>query len=44
MEPATRRLWVAAGTPCTAPFELLDYGGWLDKPAAVRHGVQAFAA
>jgi isopenicillin-N N-acyltransferase-like protein len=44
MEPATRRLWVAAGTPCTAPFELLDYGGWLDKPPAVRNDVQAFAA
>jgi isopenicillin-N N-acyltransferase-like protein len=44
MEPATRRLWVAAGTPCTAPFELLDYGGWLDKPPAVRRDVQAFAA
>jgi isopenicillin-N N-acyltransferase-like protein len=44
MEPATRRLWVAAGTPCAAPFELLDYGGWLDKPPAVRRDVQAFAA
>lgn len=44
MEPATRRLWVAAGTPCTAPFELLDYGAWLDKPPAVRRDVQAFAA
>jgi isopenicillin-N N-acyltransferase-like protein len=44
MEPATRRLWVAAGTPCSAPFELLDYGSWLDKPPAVRRDVQAFAA
>jgi isopenicillin-N N-acyltransferase like protein len=44
MEPATRRLWIAAGTPCAAPFELLDYGGWLDKPPAVRQDVRAFAA
>jgi isopenicillin-N N-acyltransferase-like protein len=44
MEPATRRLWIAAGTPCAAPFELLDYGGWLDKPPAVRRDLRAFAA
>jgi isopenicillin-N N-acyltransferase like protein len=44
MEPATRRMWVAAGTPCAASFELLDHGGWLDKPPAVRRDVQAFAA
>jgi isopenicillin-N N-acyltransferase-like protein len=44
MEPATRRLWIAAGTPCAAPFELLDYGAWLDKPPAVRQDVRAFAA
>lgn len=44
MEPATRRMWIAAGTPCAAPFELLDHGGWLDKPPAVRRDVQAFAA
>jgi isopenicillin-N N-acyltransferase-like protein len=42
-EPATRRMWVAAGTPCTAPFELLDYGERLDKQPAVRRDVRAFA-
>jgi isopenicillin-N N-acyltransferase-like protein len=44
VEPATRRLWIAAGTPCAAPFELLDYGAWLDKAPAVRRDVRAFAA
>jgi len=44
MEPATRRLWIAAGTPCTAEWTQLDYGAWLDKPPAVRQNVQAFAA
>jgi len=44
MEPATRQMGVAAGTPCTAPFELLDYGDWLDEEPSVRRDVQAFTA
>lgn len=33
MDPERRRLWVADGTPCAAPFELLDYGDRLGVPA-----------
>ena len=36
MEPANRRLWITEGNPCTAPFELLDYGELLSKPSPLR--------
>ena len=36
MEPAARRMWLASGNPCTAPFEELDYAEFLGKTAAVR--------
>jgi hypothetical protein len=29
MDPAGRRIWLAPGSPCAAPFELLDYAGFL---------------
>jgi isopenicillin-N N-acyltransferase-like protein len=36
MEPASRRLWLAEGNPCSAPFELLDYGAVLTKPSPLQ--------
>ena len=36
MEPATRRMWVTEGNPCSAPFELLDYGAVLTKPSPLQ--------
>jgi isopenicillin-N N-acyltransferase-like protein len=36
-----RRLWLASGNPCEAPFEELDYSGFLAKPSPLRGGVAA---
>ena len=36
MEPAAKRMWLASGNPCTAPFEELDYAEFLGKAPAVR--------
>ena len=36
MDLEARRLWLASGNPCEAGFEVLDYAGFLEKPAAVR--------
>jgi isopenicillin-N N-acyltransferase like protein len=33
MDPAARRIWLASGNPCEAPFELLDYGDFLGAPS-----------
>jgi isopenicillin-N N-acyltransferase like protein len=44
MEPASRRIWVAAGNPCTAPFEPLELGDLLDKESPLLRDVRAFAA
>jgi isopenicillin-N N-acyltransferase-like protein len=35
MDLDERRMWVADGRPCKAPYEELDYGGFLAKPATV---------
>jgi isopenicillin-N N-acyltransferase-like protein len=35
MDLDERRLWVADGRPCTAPYDELDYGEFLRKPAGV---------
>ena len=35
MDPAARRLWLASGNPCEAPFELLDYADFLGSSATV---------
>jgi isopenicillin-N N-acyltransferase-like protein len=35
MDLDERRMWVAAGRPCTAPYDELDYGDFLAKPAGV---------
>ena len=34
MDLTARRLWVAAGPPCTAPYRELDYGSFLAGPPA----------
>ena len=36
MDLDARRLWVADGQPCTHPYRVLDYAGFLSKPSAVR--------
>jgi isopenicillin-N N-acyltransferase like protein len=36
MDPARRTLWLASGSPCTDPFEELDYSAFLTKPSALR--------
>jgi isopenicillin-N N-acyltransferase-like protein len=36
MELDSRRMLVADGQPCTAPFRELDYGGFLSKPSPLR--------
>lgn len=36
MELDSRRMWVADGHPCTAPYRELDYGEFLSKPSPVR--------
>jgi len=35
MDLDERRMWVAAGRPCSAPYDELDYGDFLAKPAGV---------
>ncbi len=35
MDLDERRMWVADGRPCTAPYRELDYGDFLAKPAGV---------
>lgn len=35
MDLDERRMWLADGRPCTAPYEELDYGDFLAKPAGV---------
>ena len=32
---AARKMWLAAGSPCSAPYEELDYSELLSKPSAV---------
>jgi isopenicillin-N N-acyltransferase-like protein len=36
MDPDARCMWVAAGRPCSTPFELLDLSDALNKPSPVR--------
>jgi isopenicillin-N N-acyltransferase like protein len=36
MDLDDRRLWVAAGHPCQAPYRELDYADFLSKPSPVR--------
>ena len=36
MELERRRLWLADGPPCTAPYQELDYAEFLAKPSPVR--------
>jgi isopenicillin-N N-acyltransferase-like protein len=38
MDPAARRIWVAGGNPCTAPWEELDCTAVLSKPSPLRAG------
>jgi isopenicillin-N N-acyltransferase-like protein len=35
MDLDERRMWLADGRPCTAPYDELDYGDFLAKPAGV---------
>jgi isopenicillin-N N-acyltransferase like protein len=35
MEPATRSLWLAPGSPCSTPWEAVETDGVLDKPSAL---------
>ena len=35
MDLDERRMWLADGRPCTAPYRELDYGDFLSKPPAV---------
>jgi isopenicillin-N N-acyltransferase-like protein len=35
MDLDERRMWLAEGRPCTAPYRELDCGDFLAKPAAV---------
>ena len=39
MDLDDRRLWLADGHPCSAPYRLLDYGDFLSKPSPVREGM-----
>src|SRR5581483_715038 len=41
MDLDERRMWVADGHPCTAPYRELDYASFLSKPSAVRAAVPA---
>jgi len=36
MDPAQRRMWVASGNPCTAPWEELDCSALAAKPSPLR--------
>jgi isopenicillin-N N-acyltransferase like protein len=36
MDLAERRMWLASGRPCSAPFELLDLAEVLSKPSPIR--------
>jgi isopenicillin-N N-acyltransferase-like protein len=38
MDPAARRIWLASGNPCTAPWEELDCAALLSKPSPLRAG------
>jgi isopenicillin-N N-acyltransferase like protein len=38
IDVARRTVWLTAGNPCEAPFEELDYSGFLDKPSPLRNG------
>jgi hypothetical protein len=33
MDLDERRMWLADGRPCTAPYRELDYGSFLAKPS-----------
>jgi isopenicillin-N N-acyltransferase-like protein len=35
MDLDVKRMWVAEGHPCTAPYRELDYGGFLSKRSPV---------
>jgi isopenicillin-N N-acyltransferase-like protein len=41
MDIEARKMWLASGNPCIAPFELLDLSDALSKPSPVRHGALA---
>lgn len=38
MDLDERRIWLADGHPCTAPYRELELGSLLDKPSAVQEG------
>jgi isopenicillin-N N-acyltransferase like protein len=40
----SRRMWLAAGFPCSTPYRELDYGGFLAKPPAVSPANQGMTA
>jgi isopenicillin-N N-acyltransferase like protein len=35
MDLDARRMWLSDGNPCTAPYRMLDYAGFLAKPSPV---------
>jgi len=39
MDLTERRIWLANGHPCTAPYRELDVGALLDKPSPVKEGM-----
>jgi len=41
MDLTERRVWLADGHPCTAPYRELDVGALLDKPSPVKEGMPA---
>lgn len=44
MDVEARKLWLAPGSPCMTPFELLDLPELLSKPSPVRHRAPAHVA
>ena len=43
MDVPARRMWLAAGNPCVAPWEELDYGERLRKPSPLAADAVSFA-
>jgi isopenicillin-N N-acyltransferase like protein len=41
MDLTERRIWLANGHPCTAPYRELDVSALLDKPSPVKEGMPA---